>query len=282
MALTVNTNIASLNAQRKLGMTSMSMNKSLEKLSSGLRINRAADDAAGLAITSKQRADVKSMAQALRNANDGISMVQTAEGSLDEIYNILSRIRELSEQSANGTMGQEERDLIDTEYKELFAEIDRIASVTSFNNLKLLDGSISTASTAISLQVGQKNTVNDKIGIRIDGVSASALGLGTNGTISTISTQDMARSALDIVDSAISTISKNRGRLGAQSNRLNSTIANMNLSIENTNASISRIRDVDFAAETANFTKQQILSQAGTSILAQANQIPQGALSLLR
>lgn len=281
MAITVNTNVASINAQRNLGKTSSNMSKSLERLSSGLRINRAADDAAGLAITSKQRAEVRGMSQAVRNANDGISMIQTAEGSLEEVYNIVSRVRELAEQSASGVMSQEERDLIDTEFKELYAEIDRISSVTEFNSTKLLDGSISTAANAVSLQVGINNTANDKIDVKIDDVSASALGMGSDGTITTLSSQAMARSALDIVDSAITTISKNRGRLGAQTNRLESTVANLNITMENTNASISRIRDVDFASETANFTKQQILSQAGTSILAQANQLPQSALSLL-
>lgn len=280
MPIVVNTNIASINAQRQLGVNNAKLQKSLERLSSGLRINRAADDAAGLAITSKMRAEVKGMAQAVRNANDGISLIQTAEGSLEEIYNILSRIRELAEESANGTLSQKDRDLIDTEYKELYKEIDRIASVAEFNGKKLLDGSIS--STGISLQVGIHNTANDKINIKIDNVSASALGLGNNGTITTLSTQDMARSALDIVDSAINKISENRGKLGAQQNRLDSTIANLNITIENQQASISRIRDVDFAAETAKYTQQQILVQAGTAILAQANALPQSALSLLR
>ena len=271
MALNVNTNVPSINAQRQLGVTNQAMTKSLERLSSGLRINRAADDAAGLAITSKMRTELNGYSQAVRNANDGISLIQTAEGSLNEVYNVLDRIRTISEQSANGILGQEERDLIDTEFKELYAEIDRITQVANFNGKKLLDGSISSASTAVSLQVGVKNTANDRIAVRVDDVSASALGLGTNGTITTLSTQDMARSALDIVDSAISTISENRGRLGAQQNRLESTIANINITIENQSASVSRIRDVDFAQETANFTKQQILMQAGTAILGNAN-----------
>jgi len=281
MALNVNTNVPSINAQRQLGITNQGLTKSLERLSSGLRINRAADDAAGLAITSKMRTELNGYSQAVRNANDGISLIQTAEGSLNEVYNVLDRIRTISEQSANGILGQEERDLIDTEFKELYAEIDRITQVANFNGKKLLDGSISSASTAVSLQVGVKNTTNDRIAVRVDDVSASALGLGTNGTITTLSTQDMARSALDIVDSAISTISENRGRLGAQQNRLESTIANINITIENQSASVSRIRDVDFAQETANFTKQQILMQAGTAILGNANGLPQSALSLL-
>jgi len=281
MALNVNTNVPSINAQRQLGITNQQLTKSLERLSSGLRINRAADDAAGLAITSKMRTELNGYSQAVRNANDGISLIQTAEGSLNEVYNVLDRIRTISEQSANGILGQEERDLIDTEFKELYAEIDRITQVANFNGKKLLDGSISSASTAVSLQVGVKNTANDRIAVRVDDVSASALGLGNNGTITTLSTQDMARSALDIVDSAISTISENRGRLGAQQNRLESTIANINITIENQSASVSRIRDVDFAQETANFTKQQILMQAGTAILGNANGLPQSALSLL-
>ncbi len=280
MPIRVNTNIASINARRNLDITNQRLQKSLERLSSGLRINRAADDAAGLAITSKMRAEVKSMAQAVRNANDGISLIQTAEGSLEEIYNILSRVRELAEESANGTLSQDERDLIDTEFQQLYQEIDRIANVTEFNGIKLLDGSIS--SNGISLQVGINNTSNDKITITINDMKASALGLGTGSTITTLSTQEMARSALDIVDSAIALVSTNRGKLGAQQNRLDSTISNLNITIENQQASISRIRDVDFAAETANFTQQQILLQTGTAILAQANALPQSALSLLR
>lgn len=282
MPIRVNTNIGSINAQRKLGVTEQAMQKSIERLSSGLRINRAADDAAGLAVTSKMRAEVKGMSQAVRNANDGISMIQTAEGSMEEVYNILSRMRELSEQAATGTLGQDERDLVDLEFVELHKEIDRISSVTRFNGTPLLDGSISTAATAIQLQVGVNNTSSDRIGIQIDNLSSSSMGLGPNGTITTLSSQAMAQSALDIIDSAIGNISANRGRLGAQMNRLESTVSNLNITIENTNSSISRIRDVDFAAETANYTQHQILLQAGTSILAQANQIPQSALSLLQ
>jgi flagellin len=278
MALTVNTNVPSINAQRNLSITQGQLAKSLERLSSGLRINRAGDDAAGLAISENMRAKIRGMNQAVRNANDGISFLQVGEGALNETSNILIRMRELAEQSASGTLGSSQRDSIQNEYKSLQDEIDRIANVTEFNGAKLLDGNVSAS--GVNFQVGVGTTSNDLINVKIDVCTSSALGVGTATTV--VSTEAAARSALDLIDSAINTIAQRRGSLGAVQNRLQSTINNLQVAIENTSAAESRIRDVDVAAETAAMTRAQILSQAGTAILGQANQTPQGALSLLR
>lgn len=273
MAITVNTNVASLNAQRNLNVSSNALNKSLERLSSGLRINRAGDDAAGLAISENMRASIRSMNQAMRNANDGVSMLQVAEGALNETANILVRMRELATQSASGTVGSDQRTAINSEFTKLAAEIDRIASVTEFNGTKLLDGS----KTSVDLQIGAKNTGNDKLTISLK--AAAAASIGATGSVST---QAGAQAALDALDTAINSVSSQRGDLGSYMNRLQSTINNLQVAVENTSAAESRIRDVDVASETAAMTRSQVLVQAGTSILAQANQTPQAALSLLR
>jgi len=273
MAITVNTNVASLNAQRNLNTSSTQLGKSLERLSSGLRINRAGDDAAGLAISENMRASIRSMNQAMRNANDGVSMLQVAEGALNETSNILVRMRELATQSASGTVGSDQRTAINSEFTKLAAEIDRIASVTEFNGTKLLDGS----KTSVDLQIGAKNTSADKLTINL--AKAFASDIGATGSVST---QAGAQAALDALDTAINSVSSQRGDLGSYMNRLQSTINNLQVAVENTSAAESRIRDVDVASETAAMTRAQVLVQAGTSILAQANQTPQAALSLLR
>lgn len=273
MALTVNTNVASLNAQRNLNVTSNQLSKSLERLSSGLRINRAGDDAAGLAISENMRASIRSMNQAMRNANDGVSMLQTAEGALNETANILIRMRELAEQSASGTVGSDQRTAINNEFTQLKSEIDRIASVTEFNGTKLLN-----SSQSVDLQIGAKNTTADKLTISLKAAFASSIGAGT----SSVDTQASAQTALDNLDTAINSVSSQRGDLGSYMNRLQSTINNLQVAVENTSAAESRIRDVDVASETASMTRAQVLVQAGTAILAQANQTPQAALSLLR
>ncbi len=279
MALVINTNIMSLNAQRNLAKSNASLSKSVQRLSSGLRINSAADDAAGLAISEKVSAQVRSIQVAIRNAQDGISLAQVAEGGLTEIGNILTRMRELAEEAANGTLGSSERSALDNEYQQLKSEIDRIASVTEFNGIKLLDGSQST--TGVTLQVGFKNTTNDRITF-FSGIDATnTTKLGITGTFGTISSAANAQSALTQIDSAISTVAERRGTLGAIQNRLESTINNLRIASENLSAANSRIRDADFAYETAIFTRNQILVQAGTAILAQANVLPQYALQLL-
>lgn len=276
MALTVNTNVASINAQRNLNVTQLALGKSLERLSSGYRINRAGDDAAGLAISENMRAQIRSMNQAVRNANDGVSLVQTAEGALNEVSNILVRMRELATQGATGTVSSEQRGYIDSEFQALKGEIDRIASSSEFNGAKLLDGTSAT----YSFQVGARNTGNDVISVSISAAGANSIGVGTASVTGTDGSA--AKAALDSIDSAIKNVSSIRGTLGAVQNRLQSTINNLQVSVENLSAAESRIRDVDVASETAALTRAQILTQAGTAILAQANQTPQSALSLLR
>ena len=274
MALVINTNVASLNAQRNLNSTQLMMSKSMERLSSGLRINRAGDDAAGLAISQNMQANIRSMNQAVRNANDGISLVQTAEGALNESSNILQRMRELATQAANGVLSTSQRANIQVEFSNLQQEIDRIAAVTDFNGTKLLDGSLSTGTT---LQIGIGTSANDTLSVSIGNANTSTLSVSANF----VSTQGAAQSALSAIDSAIQSVSTARGNLGAVQNRLQSTINNLQVAVENTSAANSRIVDVDVAAETANMTKAQILAQAGVSVLSQANQSPQLALKLL-
>ena len=278
MGLVINTNIASINAQRNLSRTEDALNTSLARLSSGLRITAAKDDAAGLAISEKLRAQIRGMAQAERNANDGISLVQTAEGALDQVSNILIRMRELSVQAATGTLGDEERIYLDSEYDKLMDEINRIASVTEFNGQRLLNGA---TSVGISFQVGLTSDIMDRITVSIMNTFASQLGTGTYLIGQSLSTVTGARNAMNVIDAAIQDISGTRGDLGAAQNRLSTTVKNLATQRENLSAANSRIRDVDVAAETVSMTRSQILMQAGVSVLAQANQLPQMALSLI-
>ena len=275
MALTINTNVASMNAQRNLGATQMRLNGNLGRLSSGQRINTAADDSAGLAISERFKSQIRSFGQAERNANDGVSMLQTAEGALNEISGVLTRIRELAVQSANGTLGSAERVYIDNENLALQAEITRISDVTEFNGTKLLDGTVSTGAT---LQVGINGTTNDPISFSIQDSDFSTL----TGAAVSLSTQTNAQAALTTLDTAINAVSTIRAGLGTVQNRLNVTVANLGSARENISAANSRIRDVDVAAETAELTRNNILVQAGVSVLSQANQAPQVALNLLR
>jgi flagellin len=278
MSLTINTNIMSLNAQRNLNSSQNALAKSMQRLSSGLRINSAADDAAGLAIGTNFSAQNVSLNQAVRNANDGVSMAQTAEGSLNATSNILVRMRELATESANGTLGSSDRSYIQNEFNQLSSEIDRIANASNFNGIPLLNGSLSGA--GITFQIGSYNVAaNDQITIQISSAKANDLGL-TNAV--TLSTQLGAQSALNTIDSAIQSLSTLRSNLGATQNRLQSTISNLQVSVENNTAAESRIMDVDVAAETANLTRANILTQAGVSILAQANQTSSAALKLLQ
>lgn len=280
MSLIINTNIASLSAQRNLDNNHNMLGVSVQRLSSGLRINSAKDDAAGLSISEKLKSHVRSISVAIRNSQDGISLAQTAEGGLSGIGNILARMRELAEQSSNGSIGANERSALDNEYAQLIAEIDRISSVTEFNGTKLIDGSTSTA--GITLQVGFQNTTNDRITF-FSGVAATSTStLGVTGIFGTVSAAGNAQSALSVIDAAITTIAIRRGTLGAIQSRLDSTISNLSISSENLTAATSRITDADFAYETTQFTRNQILVQAGTAILAQANSLPQSVLALLK
>ncbi|RIK97191.1 MAG: flagellin FliC [Proteobacteria bacterium] len=274
MGLRVNTNIASLNAQRNLTQSTLKLNRSLERLSSGLRINRAADDAAGLAISERFRAEIRSLAQAERNANDGVSLLQIAEGALNETSGILIRLRELAVQSANGTLGQGERDALNEEFQAQIEEIDRIAAITEFNGTQILN----TTGTSITFQVGANNTANDQI--TVTGVDATASGVGVSSM--DISSVSGAQTALSGLTSAINSVASLRGQFGAAQNRLESAIRSIQIAIENTSAAESRIRDVDVASETAELTKNQVLQQAGVSVLAQANTSTQAVLRLLQ
>ncbi len=276
MGLRVNTNLASINAQRNLMNTGVKLGKSLEKLSSGLRINRAGDDAAGLAISESLKSEIRALQQASRNANDGISMVQTAEGSLDEISGIAIRLRELAEQAANGTLGQNERQFLDDEFQALTSEIDRIAATTEFNGTKLIDGS----GGDVAIQVGTGSTADDRINLDF-GTTVDAAELSLTTATLTGADGANARDAIDSLDSALTTITQTRASFGAVQNRLESTVRNLGVAVENLSAANSRIRDVDVAEESANLTSLQILQQAGVSVLAQANLAPQSALSLL-
>jgi len=277
MAQVINTNVMSLNSQRALGKSQMSMQTSLERLSSGLRINRAKDDAAGLAISERFSSQIRGLDQATRNASDGISLLQTAEGALSEVTNSLQRMRELAVQASNGTYNASDRDSLNDEYAALAAEIDRISQVTEFNNINLLG-----TAQSVSLQVGWENGANNVITVGLANISAAAASGVGSATLRAISTVTEAGSALVALDSVIDNMTSLRADFGAVQNRLESAVRNMDNVIENQSAARSRVLDADFARETANLTRTQILQQAGTAMLAQANSMPQGVLSLLR
>jgi len=276
MGLRINTNIQALAAQRSLGLNKQAQEQSLERLSSGYRINRAGDDAAGLAISDHIRANTRSLSQAGRNAQDGISMIQVAEGGTNEISNILVRMRELSIQAASDTIGDTERGFINKEIQALKAETNRIASNTEFNGTKLLNGS----ADMLEIQVGiNNNKEQDRLQFdpQQQNVTADALGIGEISTANKVSSQEN----LGKLDEAITRVNSNRSDLGAIQNRLQSTINNINTYRENLEAARSRIKDTDMAQETSEMTKNNILTQAGVSVLSQANQNPQLALKLL-
>lgn len=276
MGLRINTNTASLNAQRNLVGTKLSLDKSLERLSSGLRINRAGDDAAGLAISENLKAQIRGLKQASRNAQDGVSLIQVAEGSLNEISSILIRLRELSVQAASDTIGPVERQFLNVEYDQLVSEIDRIADGTEFNGTQLLSGT----GSILDFQVGTRNDPNiDRLSFDSSKADANSAALGVN--LTSVADKASAQNSLSALDAAIVSVSAMRADFGAIQNRLQSTISNIAVSVENMSSANSRIRDVDVADETAELTKNNILLQAGTSVLAQANQSSQTALTLL-
>jgi flagellin len=279
MGLRIATNVSSLTSQRNLRQTRELLDRSLERLSTGYRINRAGDDAAGLAISEKLRAKVRGLVQAQRNSSDGISLIQVAEGGLNEVQNILVRLRELGVQAASDTIGPRERKYLDLEYQSLKDEIDRIANSTEFNGTFLLDG------TGGSLDF-QVNTGGDNV-LGVDRISFDAFRLDVNSDKLgleglTVHTKEDAQRSLARIDTALDDVSSIRADLGALESRLSSTIRNLGISIENLSAANSRIKDVDIADETAELTKHSILMQAGTSVLSQANSIPKMALSLLQ
>jgi flagellin len=279
---TINTNIQSLNAQRNLSMSQGSLSTSMQRLSSGLRVNSAKDDAAGLAIAERMNAQVKGMNVAIRNANDGISLSQTAEGALGRIGENLQRMRELAVQAANDTNSTTDRTAIDAEYKQLAAENGRVITSTEFNGQKLLNGSGGTSGT-FTFQVGANTAADNRIDIATGNVATAMTTATTDGSVATVGgTSSAAQAAITAIDTAINEVSSRRAGFGAAQNRFESVIANLQVSAENQASSRGRIMDADFARETANLSRGQILQQAGTAMVAQANQLPQGVLALLR
>ncbi len=271
----INTNIASLNAQRNLGVSQNSLTTSMQRLSSGLRVNSAKDDAAGLAIAERMGAQVRGMNVAVRNANDGISLAQTAEGALGKVSESLQRMRELAVQSANASNGTSDRTNLDAEFQQLNEEVTRVLTGTKFNGTDLL----STGAT-LTFQVGANNVGTDQIDVVTTDLSVG-LGLATV-TAGDITTDTNAKTAMDVLDDAIDEITTARATFGAVQNRFDAVIGNLQVASENQSASRSRIMDADFAAETANLSRAQILQQAGTAMVAQANQLPQTVLKLLQ
>jgi flagellin len=276
MGLRINTNPASLNAQKVLIGTKLGLDKSMEKLASGYRINRAGDDAAGLAISENLRAQIRGLKQASRNANDGISLVQVAEGSMNELSSILIRLRELGIQSASDTIGPVERQFLNVEYDQLISEIDRIADSTEFNGTQLLAG----VGSIMDFQVGIRNNPEiDRISFDSSKADANSAALGIN--LTSVADKASAQNSLSAIDNALMSVSAMRADFGALQNRLQTTVSNIANSVENMSAANSRVRDVDVAEETSELTKNNVLLQAGTSVLAQANQSANVALSLL-
>lgn len=276
MGMSIVSNIASLNAQRNLGKTSNAMTGNIGRLSSGLRINKAGDDAAGLAISENLRAQTRSLAMAERNAMDGISLLQTAEGAMNEVNGILGRMRELAVQASGDTVGTKERGYLNQEYTALVSEIDRIANTTEFNGTKLTDGSFAT--TGMDLQIGMRNTTDDRLSVQVGNMTSGTSGLAV---ATALDSKTAAQAAIATIDTAIDSTVSNRADLGAVQNRLGIAISNLGSMRENLSAADSRIRDVDMAEETAAMTRNSILMQSGVAVLAQANQQPSMALSLI-
>jgi len=272
MGMFINTNVGALNANRNLNFNNTQMGKTMEKLSSGFRINRAADDAAGLAISEKMRFQINGLTQAQRNAQDGISLIQTAEGALTEVHSMLQRLNTLANQAANGTYDDTDRAKIQLEVNELVGEISNIASTVNFNGIDLLK-----SAATVSFQIG--SDANTTISIDLKAMTTTALGINTLSVSG--ATASAANTAIAAIKSAISTVSTQRATFGAVQNRLEHTVNNLGVMVENLSASESRIRDADMATEMTAFTKNQILVQAGTAMLAQANSAPQSVLKLL-
>ncbi len=285
MPIRIFNNIPSLNAQRILGINSDRLAQSVERIASGIRINRGADDAAGLAISEALRSDIRALRQAVRNASDGISLINVTEGALNEQSGILIRLRELASQAATGTVGSTERQTIQLEFKSLRDEIDRIAATTEFNGQLLVDGSLSSSvpfANHILIQVGIDASAASRIDlnseVNLTAITASSLAID----VLSVTTAGAALTALDSLNSSISVVTQGRGKVGAVQNRLVRTIANLSISIENLSAAESAIRDADIAEEVALLTRNQILVQAATAMVGQANLIPQSVLQLLQ
>ena len=268
-------NIMSINSHRQLTVNNGNLSKNLEKLSSGYRVNRAADDAAGLAISQKMRAQITGLDRAVLNAQDGSSLIQTAEGALTEVHSMLNRMVELATESANGTIQSNDRQKIESEVTALKSEINRISDATNFNGINLLDG---TLKTGLTMQVGDTAQSFNKITVKVNDMDSAGLGIASIS----VASQASSAAALTSIKAAIETVSSTRGDLGALQNRLEHTIQNLGVTSENMTAAESRVRDVDMAKEMMAFTKNNVLAQAAQSMLAQANQQPQQVLQLLR
>lgn len=277
MTISLRTNVASIQANASLAQTNQKLTSSMTKLSSGMRINRAGDDAAGLAISEKFTADIRSLAQLRRNAMDGISLIQTAEGALSEVSSILMRMRELSIQGATDTVGVPQKQFLQEEFDQLLDEINRIGNTADFNGTTLLSGNYASTA-AITFQVGLTGDSSQQIAVSLGTMSTDALGLSALS----ITTSSLARDSLSVIDAALQNLNAQRATMGASQNRLQVAINNISTQYTNLNAANSRIRDVNVAEETAEMSKTQILMQSGVSVLAQANQIPSLALSLLQ
>lgn len=276
MSLRIYNNVEAQNAHRQLSVNSASLSRTMERLSSGLRINRAADDAAGLAVSEQMRTKIRGMQVASRNAQDGISLVQVADGALNGVGDMLQRMRDLAVQAANGTFTDQQRANLDAELQALVAEVNRVSSDTDFNGIKILSGSVSTAASAVTLQVGAD--ASQSIAFTIATMNTQQLGVSGIA----ISTANSASAAIASIDAAIVTVNQARANMGAVQNRLEQTINRLKLTAENLQAAESRIRDADMASEMIEMTKRQILQQSGTAMLAQANQLPQSVLQLLQ
>ena len=284
MGVQIFNNIASVNARRLLDENSARLTQSIQRMSSGIRINKASDDAAGLAISEGLRSDIRTLRQALRNANDGMSLVQITEGALQEQGNILIRLRELASQSANGTVGSTERASIQLEFSALRDEVDRISSTTEFNGQGLVDGSLASSVAVTShvlIQIGLSNHSNSRMNLNtaVNLTEMTSTGLEIHNL--SLTSADDALVALNQLDTAINTMTASRGKIGSVQNRLSTSVSSLSLAIENYTAAESQIRDADMAYEIAELTKNQILVQASTAMVSQANMIPQGVLSLL-
>ena len=284
MAIRIFNNTASINAQRILGANNDRLAQSVERISSGIRINRAADDAAGLAISEGLRSDIRATRQAVRNANDGISVINITEGALNEQASILIRLRELASQASTGTVGSTERQTIQLEFDALRLEIDRIAATTEFNGQNLVDGSLASSVSSgnqIFIQVGIDSSADSRINlntsINLTAVTSSSLSIDTLS----VTSSEGALSALDSINTSIATVTQGRGKVGAVQNRLARTISNLSITVENLVAAESQMRDADIAHEVALLTRNQILVQASTAMVGQANLIPQSVLQLL-
>jgi flagellin len=281
MSMSVNTNVTSLNAQRNLSTTQNALSTSMQRLSSGLRVNSAKDDAAGLAISERMGAQVRGMNVAIRNANDGISLAQTAEGALGKVGDSLQRMRELAVQARNGTNGASDKDSLNKEFQQLSSEITRVLGGTTFNGIAIIGASAG----AKDFQIGANTTTNDVITVTTTDMTADAsITAVTASTVVIDSTTDSAalKTVIDNIDGAIDKVNSERAMYGASQNRFDSVISNLQTSVENQSAAKSRITDADFASETSNLSRAQILQQAGTAMVAQANQLPQQVLSLLK